>query len=361
MIPGVEATRSCSVEATPSRGRLSLAAILIAALALPAAARQPAGFPAPLETYFARHLKLTAAERKSLLAGAPVTRMLEGDPTKEVGVFGAIWIDAPPDAYLRRVSDIENFEKGGAFRITKRISDPPALTDFDRMVVPPEDARDLRSCTAGDCEIKLSAEALQRVRREVDFSRPTAAEDVNRVARQLAFNLVTAYHDGGNERLAVYRDNQAPTFVAREIELLIAGMPDLGEFLPDLRDYLLKYPKVTLPGAQSFLYWQEAQFGLKPTVRINHLTVQRRPEAVIVASKLLYASHYFWTALELRVLVPDPARGRGFWFVNVNRSRSDGLSGFVGRIIRGKVRGEAEAGLKTVLTVTKTNLESAAR
>ena len=72
---------------------------------------------------------------------------------------------------------------------------------------------------------------------------------------------------------------------------------------------------------------------------------------------MLYASHYFWSALELRVLVPDQTRGEGFWFVSMNRSRSDGLSGFVGSLIRGKVRGEAEKGMQAVLTVTKTNME----
>jgi len=40
-----------------------------------------------------------------------------------------------------------------------------------------------------------------------------------------------------------------------------------------------------------------------------------RPGRTVVASKMLYASHYFWTALELRVLLADPARGAGFWFV----------------------------------------------
>jgi hypothetical protein len=57
------------------------------------------------------------------------------------------------------------------------------------------------------------------------------------------------------------------------------------------------------------------------------------------------------------VLLPDPSRGPGFWFVSVNRSRSDGLSGFVGRIIRGKVRGEAEKGMAAVLAATKSMLE----
>jgi hypothetical protein len=120
---------------------------------------------------------------------------------------------------------------------------------------------------------------------------------------------------------------------------------------------MLEFPKAALPISESFVYWQEAQFGLKPTIRINHLVVTEAPSGTAIASKMLYASHYFWTALELRVLLQDPARGPGFWFVSVNRSRSDGLSGFVGRVIRGKVRGEAEKGMAAVLAATKSMLE----
>ena len=72
---------------------------------------------------------------------------------------------------------------------------------------------------------------------------------------------------------------------------------------------------------------------------------------------MLYASHYFWTAIELRVLIPDPARGEGFWFANVNRSRSDGLGGFTGSIIRGVVRREAQQGMEAALKVTKARME----
>ena len=107
----------------------------------------------------------------------------------------------------------------------------------------------------------------------------------------------------------------------------------------------------------SFLYWQNARCGLKPTIRINHVTVANEKTHVAVVSKMLYASHCFWTAIELRVLVPDPARGDGFWFVIVNRSRSDGLSGFVGSLIRGKVRSEAENGMQAALRATTSTLD----
>jgi len=63
------------------------------------------------------------------------------------------------------------------------------------------------------------------------------------------------------------------------------------------------------------------------------------------------------TALEIRVLLADRDRGAGFWFVTVSRSRSDGLSGFVGRVIRGRVREEAEKGTAVVISSTKAMLE----
>jgi hypothetical protein len=318
-------------------------------------------FPPYLERYLTRTVKLTDAERQQLLAGAPVTRLLETDPTREVAVFGAIWIGVPMARYIAAIRNIESFERGGAFRVTKRISEPPRLEDFALLTLPEDDVADLKTCKVGKCELKLSQLALDRLRKEVDWSKPNPKAQVDRLARQLALEYVTAYREGGNDRLAVYRDGERPTFVAQELRTMIDQMPELDEYTPDAKRFLLGYPNVNAPGTSSFLYWQEAQFGLKPTIRINHVAIHERPEGVLVGSKLIYASHYFWTALELRALVPDPARGPGFWFVNVNRSRSDGLSGFVGKLIRGKVRGEARQGIELALKATRAALEAQSR
>ena len=316
-----------------------------------------ASLPALLNTYITTYVRLTPAERTTLLTNGPVTKLLDAEPSKEVAVFGAVWIDAVPGDYVRLVKDIERFERGGAFRITKRISDPPKVADFASLNLPDEDIAALKTCRVGACEIKLSAEALEGIRGDVDWTRPTARSDAMAVFRRLIHEYVTAYVEGGNDHLAVYRDSTRPTFVATEFKAMIDRMPELGEQLPELKAYLLRYPHVTLPGGTSFLYWQEAQFGLKPTIHVNHLVIDDRPGVTAVASKMIYASHYFWTALDLRVLVPDPSRGRGFWFVNVTRCRSDGLSGFVGRLIRGKVQDEAQKGLEAALTATKAKLE----
>ena len=321
---------------------------------------RPGTLPAALEKYVTNVVHLTASDRELLMGGEPVTKLLDANAGHEVAVFGAVWIDAPSAAYVRQVKDIENFERGGAFRMTKLISDPPALADFDALELPDEDVADLRSCRVGNCELKLGAQALKALQSDVDWNEPDAKRQADALFRQFAFEYVQGYRQGGNARLAVYRDADRPTFVAREFASMIERLPSLSE-APDLKRYLLEYPSVALPASTDFLYWQETQFGLKPTIRINHIVIQDRGDSTVIASKMLYATHYFWTALELRVLMPDPARGNGFWFVMVNRSRSDGLSGFLGRFIRGRVRDEALKGTGVALAATKTNLESPRR
>jgi hypothetical protein len=337
--------------------RFMAALAAVCGCVLAAATPQPSAFPPALDTYLTTSVHLTPAVRQSLLTGAPVTKILDADPAHEVAVFGAVWIKASPDDYVRAITDIERFEHGDNFLVTKKISEPPRLEDFAALELPQDDFDDLRACKVSDCAVKISQEGLDRVRREVNWSLPTARADVNTLFRKIAFEYVTAYRTGGNAKLAVYRDQAHPTFVAKEFETTVNAMPEFSIHLPSLRKYLLEYPSFTLPDSTSFLYWHTVKFGLKPTTRLNHVVIMRSAEGTAVATEQLYASHYFWTALELRALVPDPARGPGFWFVNVNRSRSDGLSGFIGSLLRGRVRSEAETGMQAALTITKQRLE----
>jgi hypothetical protein len=311
-----------------------------------------------LASFLTEEAHASLSDREALLAGLPLVKLLDADPAKEIAVLGAVWVNAPPRLYVEEVKNIEQFERGGAFLITKRISDPPREDDFAALTISDQDFEDLKDCTIGDCVLKLDAAGVQTLRARVDWRKPTAKADANALFRRLALEYVNGYREGGNARLAVHRDRERPTFVGDEFRSMIERLPRLATELPDLTRYLLDYPKATLANSTDFLYWQETRFGLRPTVRISHLVIQDRPNHTVVASKMLYASHYFWTALELRVLLSDPARGPGFWLVTVNRSRSDGLSGFTGRFIRSRVRSETENGTRAALAATKTRLES---
>lgn len=54
-----------------------------------------AALPPLLDCYVNQYVQLDAAAHERLLAGQPVTRLLDADPSKEVAIFGAVWIDAP--------------------------------------------------------------------------------------------------------------------------------------------------------------------------------------------------------------------------------------------------------------------------
>lgn len=347
-----------SASAVTRTATLVVALLLIATAPADTSQSNGVRFPSLLDRYFKNAIRLTAEEQRQLAAGQPVTKLLDADESKEVAVFGAVWINAPIRRYADAVKDIETFERGGGFKVTKRISSPPQLADFAQLQLPQDDLADLRSCRVGDCEIKLGEQALNRFRSQINWDAPDANASANRLMQQLAFEFVTRYLEGGNDNLAVYRDNRRPTFVAQEFRSMVDSMPVLTTYMPNMRRYLLDYPKAALPDATSLLYWQETEFGLKPTIRISHLTVREGPEDTVVASKMLYARHYFWTGLELRALVSDPSRGTGFWFVTVNRSRSDGLSGFTGIFVRRRVRSEVQEGAMAALRMTKQRLEA---
>jgi len=316
--------------------------------------------PSRLNEYLARSVKLTDSERKSLMSGAAVTKPIEvQEPNKDVSVFGAIWINAPMRRYVDALTNIENFERGAGFNVTKKISTPPALKDFEAMHLAKEDLGDLRTCRVGDCIVKLDEDGVKRFRSEIDWKAANSRAAADTLMRQLAFDYVVRYLEGGNDRLAVYRDHSRPTVVAQEFRGLVHQMPELTNHLPEIRRNLLDFPSQPLPNSSSFLYWQEFEFGLRPTLRISHVTIREAPDEVIVTSKMLYPSHYFWAALELRTLVPDPSRGEGFWFLTVNRTRMDGLSGLTGMFVRWRVRSGVQDGTLTVLRNTKQRLEAA--
>jgi hypothetical protein len=208
----------------------------------------------------------------------------------------------------------------------------------------------------------LDENAIGRIQKEVDWSKSTATADVNTLVRQLALEYVTAYQRGGNKELAVYRDKKRPAYVAEEFKAIVDEMPILQQQESALRQYLLEYPGAQLANATSFLYWHKVSFGLKPTIMINHEVITETPQRALVATKQLYASHYFWAALEMRELTPDPSRGEGFWFVDVSRGRSASLGGGIkGHAIRGRAEKESLKGLNEGMQVAKSSVERKTR
>ena len=331
---------------------------LVCLLLLPALLAAQSGqttLPARLGSDVTKVVKLTPAQLTQLFAGQPVTQLLDADPSHEVSIFGAIWVKAPISRYVAAVRDIEQFEKGENFRVTKKVSTPPRLEDFSQLALPPDDSRRPEDVQGWRLRVESQRERTEPV------AQGGRLVEADRHGRRRARRPATASTTSTDTwRVATRGWPRIATRAGRpswgRVPSMVDRMPSFSEYLPDLKRYLLNFPKATLPKVESFVYWQETQFGLKPTIRSITWHQRRgdghgrRLEDAVCQPLLLDRSR-------LRVLVPDPSRGEGFWFASVNRSRSDGLSGFVGSLIRGKVRDEAEKGTQSALSITKTMME----
>jgi hypothetical protein len=319
-----------------------------------------ASLPDHFERYLSTVIRPSARDRSRLLDGEPLTKLIDTDDGSEVAVFGAVWIHASPKQYLDALNDIETFEHGAGFQVTKRIEDPPRAEDFATLRLPSVDVKDLRGCRVGDCKVKLDKPTIEALRSHVDFAKTTAGDDASAIVANRLFDEAIAYRANGNEALLAYQDDDPPRVAAAEFATMLDHMPEFKDFLPEVKPALLGHSAASPSAGPAFLYWQIVSFGLKPTLRMTDVASHETAAGTVVSSKMIYATHYFRAALELRVLVVDPTRGPGFWFITINRSRLDGLSGIIGFFIRGRVRGDSQKGALTVLVATKRKIEAAA-
>jgi len=318
-----------------------------------------------VDDLLSQKMRFSAADLRALDAGSAVIKTLGTPIREELAYVAAVYLDAPSGRFVERFRDIVQFERGPGIPQIARFHSPPGLEDLRSLTLPPTDVATLHRCRPGDCDVKLSAAAMRRFRDEVDWSSPNAARQADEVAREMIFDLVRAYQTEGNAALGHYEDGDEPLPVAEQFRALLANSDPLPVPVPELLAYLDDYPHGRLEGAEDIFYWTVVDFGLKPTIRVNHVTIyplggSPPPSGVrhAIAIKQLYASHYFHTTLELRFLIDDDRRaGRGTSLISITRSRNDGMTGFKGLFLRPIIRTRSRDAVRSYLDQVKRQVE----
>ena len=318
-----------------------------------------------VERLLTERMGFSSSDVRELERGSAVIRSLDTPVRQELAHIGVVYVDASPDEFVERFRDIERFERGPGIPQIGRFGNPPRIEDLQALTLPAEDLEELPKCRPGDCEVKLSRDALTRFRNDVDWSSADAAPRASAVAREMVLHLVHAYQVEGNPALGAYVDDDEPLLVADQFRALLASRDPLPAPVPALLAYLDDYPQGLPDGADDFFYWTVVDFGLKPTIRVNHVTIYplaARPStgiAYAIATKQLYASHYFHTTLELRFVVDrvDPAGREGAALISVTRSRNDGMTGFRGWFLRPIIRRRSRDAVRVYLEHVKRQVE----
>ena len=297
----------------------------------------------------------------AIRSGKAVVKVVESPTPDEVFVFGSVYVEANPESYLKLVSDVDALRKLPGYVAIRGFSDPPQFSDLEGFTLEKQELDELKNCKEGHCDVQLPAEAMDGFKQSIDWSAPDVADRVNQLARKMALQALLNYMNGGNTALGVYRDKNHPAAVAETFETLITRLSALPVYLPELNEYLREYPKAKSDKVQAGFYWEEVNFGLKPTFRIVQRVVYRGTSptdpAYALVEKQLYASHYFETALDLTLCVRDAQRP-GFYIITVKGSKQAGLTGLKGSMIRTVAVDKARSSLGRVLTTIKQRLES---
>src|SRR5262249_30139740 len=112
------------MECGPMR-TLALSALMISATLSGAAQadREP-------YTFFKQFIALQDAQITAIQNGKAVTKALSTKPPAEVAVFGAIYINASPEEYLKAAENVDALRKSPNYLGVRKFSPPPQLSDL---------------------------------------------------------------------------------------------------------------------------------------------------------------------------------------------------------------------------------------
>lgn len=300
----------------------------------------------PARTFLMTAFNLSSAEIGRLDHGDVMSRTLEVKNRREVATLGIARIKTSASAYVDRLTDITTFKRTDDVLQIGMFGSVPHTDDVASLVIDNADLKQLRGCHVEDCEVRLSAESIERVRREIDWHAPDASGKASLLIRRMLVDYVAGYRQRGTAATMEYADRLPRLNVGREFASLVETDPITSSYAPRLRRHLLDYPMSSTEKVTDFVYWSKELVRGRPVISITHVAmaaaVDDSPVAYAVGSKQIYAMHYYDASLGLTLLVPDrTAAVPATYVVYLNRSRIDLFDGLFGGVARRVVAGRA--------------------
>src|SRR5260221_130082 len=139
-----------------------------------------------------------------------------------VFVFGASYIHAAPESYLKFSGDFARLRKLPEYLAIGEFSNPPQLSDLKDFTFDSEDIKALKSCKPGDCQIQMPTSSIEELHRSVDLSALDAQEQVDQLLQNTVLERLVAYERAGNQVLGVYNDKRNPAVVPEQVKYMLS-------------------------------------------------------------------------------------------------------------------------------------------
>ena len=298
----------------------------------------------------------------ALQQGQTVVKLLPARDKREVAVSGLVSLQVPAEVFLQSFRESMFRKSSPAILEIGSFSSQPTPDDLKGLTIENRDIEDLKECVVGDCRLKLSAMMIERFQREVDWEAPDYGNQATQLLKVMLLEYVRDYLARGDVALIEYNDKAKTVRLAEEQRALKASSSYIYDGLTRFSQYVRGFPRSKLANVENTIVWSKVMFGLKPVIAINHITIYKNEKEggpqVLIASKQIYANHYFDSSLALTAFVSIPGASPGSYLFYENRSRADGLEGMFSKIKRGIVEDRAVDGLKVLLEQSKVNLNA---
>ena len=269
---------------------------------------------------------LSSADLASLERGSIIAKVIDTGDRSEILSLAVMRVKTTPARALQRLREMEG--RGGAPWVIQvgRVGSAPSPADFEAMTLDLGDVKHLGRCVVNNCDVRLPAEAIERFRKEVDWSSESRVARANALFRQMLASYSASYLQGGNAALFRYDNNDDPVRIGDSLHLLTQRFGVLRDTVPDLHAYLESFPQGRPEEAEDALYWVKEKFWLVNVLSLSHATLADRPtpsgRLVLAVSKQLYATHYFESSLGATIFL-EGASGWGPHVIYINRTRAD--------------------------------------
>jgi hypothetical protein len=305
-----------------------------------------------LQTLLREKASFDDTDFAALKQNQPAVKLVPGPDKREVAVSGLVNIHTSADDFLRSYRESMTKKNNSAILEIGSIGNAPALADVQNLTLEPRDIEDLKECIAGGCQVKLSAQMIERFRKDVDWNAPDYQLQATNLFRQMLVDYVRDYRTRGDAALIEYNDKRDGVSLAASQRALATASGYVND--------ILNAERSQLQVVEDAIVWSKIKFGLKPVISVNHITIYRRAHEVgpqvLIAAKQIYANHYFNGSLALTAFVKTSDASPAAYLVYENRSRADGLEGPFGKLKRGVVEKKAVEGLRTILEHSRTSL-----
>jgi hypothetical protein len=301
---------------------------------------------------------LAAVER-----GEVVVWSVAGADRDEVALVGLMRVAVPRDFYFARTSNVTAFLTRAGREAFGVLGTPPTLADLASMKLDPSDAAGIRKCRVSHCSIKLPEQQMAVMASTLASHRDDRSSPADSLMREWLLELVTDYHARGDAALPVYDDTRPAEQSAAGFRQLLGADAPMFRDAPTFASYLAESPAHPVAGATSTIFWAvDRKPGLKPILSLSRLSTFRGagPGApMFVATKQLYASHYFDAWLDVESLVAGPASEPSTYVAFVRRVRFDKLPSRGLFDVRGRVVRQLRDALHEELTSTRQSVHAA--